>query len=171
MIRVLLNIGFCCLLLVNGLAKDVEKVPNLFDDVSKLMKDKKTVGMYTRQATIHNCFELKVKDIKYIIGVNFDHQVEFISTEDLEFKSPEGFWLGTTKMEMESAIGKGIFRQDDDDRYWFTKLPSGWCAAFVVRDPETKKIKKPESGDKITFFFKFDIYYFYKLRMEKTKGK
>ena len=160
-----ISILFLVLFLVNQSCATHEKLllPDLYDDVSSEIIDKQVFMAYTRESYRHRCVDTELDGVSYRICFNRENRMEYISTSDPGFISPENLRVGMPLASIEATLSVESFLLDDDHRYWWFKLPSGWCAAFALEDRAKPDESYPKSQSVISFFFKVGIYEFHKM--------
>ena len=95
-------------------------------------------------------YRLKFAGIKYEYGVNEKGIIDFISTDDPDFKTEEGFSILSTFSEIVKRVGKNPIKE----RGWayYIPLESGWNAGFICGRSSTDCYLN--NNDKVRFFFK-----------------
>lgn len=110
------------------------------------------INLLTYPAQTERCFIIKNDSIEYNVAITNDSIINYISTNDINFKTIDGYNVGSnyTKInEIKITHWRGWGK--------FIKLDSGWNAVF--------KDELLNNDSKIIFFFKFDK----KLRTIKKK--
>jgi hypothetical protein len=88
--------------------------------------------------------------ITFIVSVDNDGNLNYISTRDSQFKTPEGLKVGTT-LEKTKNYQVGKLNKESGWCFWIL-LSSGWKAAFIQGSSAAEGKLKPDS--KIKWFFK-----------------
>lgn len=116
------------------------------DFLKKLDKE----SSMTASGAITNIYKLKIKNIDYYISLNKDNKIKYIETKDINFKTSEGFKVGTTLGEIQASHKSDIL----EEKGWayYVPLKSGWNAAFV--EGEFMTDKNPSKNSRVIWFFK-----------------
>ena len=88
-------------------------------------------GLLTSSSSINSeAYTVYENGIKYVISVDKNKEINYISTMDKNFMSPEGIRVGNSLQQvLNVADSKNINKEFG----WafFVKLPSGWSVAFT----------------------------------------
>jgi hypothetical protein len=131
--------------------KAVRVEPRLGEKISGYPKWKNELLM-TASGGLDPSYEVSHGGVHYTVATDQDRKViEYVSTGDPAFRTPEGLAAGDTlERVLAAAAGAAVARE----RGWafHVRLPSGWSAAFTQGRSMTEG-ELPSSA-RVCFFFK-----------------
>ena len=124
---------------------------NINDKVpGKIRRGSEPNFVLTSPSNYSKSYLIEFDGIEYIYGIDEKNIITFISTDDPDFKTTEGFSTKTTYSEIyDRTKGKLI---KETGWVFYIPLELGWNAAFMVGDSAT--LDKPKLTDRVNFFFK-----------------
>lgn len=125
-------------------------VPVIGDILPDSFKTRNHVQILTTSSSSIDSYNWHSETFDCIVGVDEDERINFISTSDQRFITPEGISVGM-KLEEVLKTHSGELLADPGWAY-FIVLPSGWNAAFTVGYTMTES--KPDDTTKVAFLFK-----------------
>lgn len=92
--------------------------------------------------------------VQFKLAVDPDEMLVYIATEDPNFRTPEGLGINATLQEVLAAGGQAVTNEEGFHR--FSKLPSGWYAAFPNSPPNDFGLPTFDAPTelKVTAFFR-----------------
>ncbi len=145
---ILFIIGFTCL--VTCKVSSQLKTLEIGDSVSSDdLRDSELKYVLSSKLGLVPEYKIVIDKITYKIGVD-DERIVYISTKDKRFKTKENISLGMTLKAVEKLLQK---KAELRIGYaWYIPLASGWNAAFIIPDYNSREPISPTS--KVAFFFK-----------------
>ncbi|MCJ7524621.1 MAG: hypothetical protein MUP71_05275 [Candidatus Aminicenantes bacterium] len=120
-----------------------EKLPdNILNVKSRLMTLAYSAQMLT-------CYRIVCKGILFDYGVNEKGVVEFIATEDVKFRTQNGYAVKTSYGEISEVLK--VTTKCEPGWAYYIQLDEGWSIGFVIGHYVTER--PPKDDDRITFFF------------------
>lgn len=148
-IRRYLGIIFLCFIAV--FAQRCSKPLDLGDEIpAEVIENQKATYSMTNASNMAKVYSIENERISFNIQVDDSYIVTYISTNDPDFRTPEGVYLGMT---YEQVMGK-TSAELKAMRGWgyYLKLPSGWKAVFFIGQSGTDS--EPGEESDVTLLFK-----------------
>jgi hypothetical protein len=131
-----------------GRYKVVKAEPRPGEKISGYPKWKNVLTM-TASGGIQQSYEVR-HGVHYTVATDSAKVIEYVSTSDPAFRTPEGLAAGDTLEKVLAAAKSEVVREPG----WafYVRLPSGWSAAFVQGQSMTEGELPASAG--VCFFFK-----------------
>ena len=108
-----------------------------------------TIIMTASSQTRHQ-YNLTISGVDFVLGVNDDGIVRYISTDRVKVKTPEGICVGDSYKSVTQRVG--VQAVAEPGWAYHVELPSGWRAAFVQGDSMTEGKLAPDA--RVRWLFK-----------------
>lgn len=98
--------------------------PQLGDNVRCVLSDTSRFAI-SRSQFAKGCYT-SISAVRFFIGTIDEKVIDFVSTQDLSFRTPEGIHVGCSLRDVLAVGGTDAIEEPSWAR--FSRLPSGWCA-------------------------------------------
>lgn len=148
MYRILIMILFF-LMALGCQTADCPVLPDLGETIY-LSASENVFLVLSRSGSLGKVAHIKVDGQLFELGINDNDQVDYISTRDSRFQTPEKLSVGDLiNITPDFSLDKVC---KEDGWAYYIKLPSGWNAAFTIGSSMTEG--DPSGSEKIMWFFK-----------------